>query len=522
MNNKDTIILGIDIGTTSAKSVLFYTNGAVLASSEISYPTLSPQPAWSEQDPEVILRAVKLSVSQSIASSNTEPSKIAAAGFSTAMHSLLAVTKEGKAMTNSIIWSDNRSAEQVTTLKQSNEALEFYLRTGTPIHTMSPLSKLLWMKEHTPDVFQRAYKFISIKEYIWFHLFGEFVVDYSIASASGLLNLSKNEWDQEILQYIGMTKDQLSELVPITYKQELSHASIAQELGVSNSTPFVIGASDGVLANVGVGAGSNDKTVITIGTSGAIRRTVKEPKTDQHQRTFCYALTENSWVIGGATNNGGNAFRWFRDEWSKGKQMDDAQEMTKDVYEYLLSLAETSPAGAKGLLFMPFLNGERAPYWNPNARAGFVGIGNHHTQPDFIRSLLEGVIFSIYSVGLALRDLSGPLTEIRASGGFARSPLWLQILSDVFGKEIQIPSSHHASAFGAGIVALLGTGHLQSLEESDRWIDIKHMYEPNKQTNETYLELFELYESVYQALEQPFDQLARIQQRYKSQSTPLK
>ncbi|MEK4564975.1 gluconokinase [Alkalihalobacillus sp. FSL R5-0424] len=512
--SQNLLMLGIDVGTTSAKTMIFNTQGVVVGSSEISYPTLSPQPAWSEQDPEVILQAVKGSIKQAIASSGLAPREIAAAGFSTAMHSLVAVTKEGKAMTNSIIWSDNRSAEQVRKLKETNEALAFYMRTGTPIHTMSPLLKLIWMREHTPVVFNEAYKFVSIKEYIWFHLFGEFVVDYSIASATGLFNLKKNEWDQDILSSIGLSINKLSPLVPVTYKKELPLDSLANELGVSASMPFVIGASDGVLANVGAGAGASDKTIITIGTSGAIRRTVDEPMTDPLQRTFCYALTENKWVIGGATNNGGNAFRWFRDEWSKGKSSLGEEPMAEGLYEYLLQLASTSPAGAKGLIFMPFLNGERAPYWNPDARAGYIGIANHHTQADFVRSLLEGVIFSIYSVGTALQELGGPIKEIRASGGFARSELWLQILADVFGQTIEIPTSYHASAFGAGIIALIGSGHLRDLEESDRWTEVIQTVEPDRHIHESYAHIFEIYQSLYQALETPFQQLAEIQKTY--------
>lgn len=512
--SQNLLMLGIDVGTTSAKSMIFNTQGVVVGSSEVSYPTLSPQPAWSEQDPEVILQAVKGSIKQAVASSGLAPNKIAAAGFSTAMHSLLAVTKDGKAITNSIIWSDNRSSEQVRKLKQTNEASAFYMRTGTPIHTMSPLSKLLWMREHTPNVFNDAYKFISIKEYIWFHLFGEFVVDYSIASATGLFHLEKNEWDLDILSSIGLPIDKLSPLVPVTYKKELPYTSLADELGVSQAMPFVIGASDGVLANVGAGAGASDKTIITIGTSGAIRRTVDKPITDPLQRTFCYALTENKWVIGGATNNGGNAFRWFRDEWSKGKSSGGDEPVTEDLYEYLLHLASTSPAGARGLVFMPFLNGERAPYWNPDARAGYIGIANHHTQADFTRALLEGVIFSIYSVGTALQELGGPIKEIRASGGFARSELWLQILADVFGHTIEIPASYHASAFGAGIIALIGGGQLDHLEESDRWTDVTQMIEPDLTTHQTYAQIFEIYQSIYLALEKPFQQLADIQKTH--------
>lgn len=515
-------MIGVDIGTTSTKSVIFEPDGTILASSEISYPTLSPQPAWSEQDPEVIFKAAKQSLKQAIASSNLSASSISSIGFSAAMHSLLAVTKEGKALTNSIIWSDNRSAGQVQTLKNTSDALPFYLRSGTPIHTMSPLAKLIWMKQENANVFDQADKFISIKEYVWFHLFGEFVVDFSIASASGLMNLKEQQWDAEILRYIGISEDQLSELVPITYSKSLPSESLAHELGLSANTPVVIGASDGVLANVGVGAGSNDKTVITIGTSGAIRRTVTAPKTDPDQRTFCYALAENSWVIGGATNNGGNALRWFRDEWSRGQFAVEDQEHKQDIYEHLLELAEKSPVGAQGLLFMPYLNGERAPHWNPNARGAYVGIGNHHTQHDFIRSLLEGVIFGVYSVGLALRDLSGPFTEIRASGGFARSPLWLQILADVFKKDIQVPSTYHASAFGAAIVSLLATGHINSFSESDSWTSIDQVYRPEEEKNEIYLELYDYYATIYQSLEPTFTDLANFQKRYTSNQIPLK
>ncbi|MFK3936390.1 gluconokinase [Alkalihalobacillus sp. NPDC078783] len=511
------LMLGIDVGTTSAKSIIFNTQGVVVGSSEMSYPTLSPQPAWSEQDPEVILQAVKNSIKQSLASSGVAPREIAAAGFSTAMHSLLAVTQTGKAITNSVIWSDNRSSEQVRKLKETKEALAFYMRTGTPIHTMSPLSKLLWMREHTPDIFNEAYKFISIKEYIWFHLFGEFVVDYSIASATGLFNLEKNDWDQDILLSIGLTKDKLSTLVPVTYKKDLPHSSLAEELGVNPTMPFIIGASDGVLANVGAGAGASDKTIITIGTSGAIRRTVDNPMTDPLQRTFCYALTENKWVIGGATNNGGNAFRWFRDEWAKGKSTIGDEPISEDLYEYLLQLASTSPAGAKGLIFLPFLNGERAPYWNPDARAGYIGMANHHTQADFVRSLLEGVIFSIYSVGTALQELGGPIKEIRASGGFARSELWLHILADVFGQSIEIPASYHASAFGAGIIALVGSGQLDHLEESDQWTTVTQTVEPDTHTHQSYAQIFEIYQSLYVALERPFQELAEIQKTYINQ-----
>ncbi len=247
-------VIGIDIGTTSTKTVVFTEKGKVVASHAVDYPIIQPKVGWAEQDPDVICAAVYKTVSVAIEKGNVLPEDISSIGISTAMHALIAVDKNGAPLTRSIIWADNRSTKQSEKLLQHMNGHDIYRRTGTPIHPMSPLSKLLWMKEEEPELYRGAYKFISIKEYVIYQLFSRYVVDYSIASATGLFNLETLNWDEEVLTMLHMSPEQLSKPVPTTYILSGMKPELAQKMGIREDTPVVIGASDGVLANVGVGA----------------------------------------------------------------------------------------------------------------------------------------------------------------------------------------------------------------------------------------------------------------------------
>lgn len=508
--NDSEVIIGVDIGTTSTKAVLFNTKGNVLASHSIGYPLLSSQPSWAEQNPDTILNAFIESISNVIQKKGVNSKSIVGIGMSTAMHSLIAIDKNGKPLTQMITWADNRSVRQTQKLIQELNGHEIYKRTGTPIHPMSPLSKLLWFKEESPKIYHEAYKFISIKEYIIYHLFKEFVVDYSIASATGLFNLKELKWDREVLDLLELEENRLSKPVPTTYILKNMKMEIAMHMGVSPSVPFVIGASDGVLANVGVGAISPKETAVTIGTSGAIRTVAYEPLTDEKGRTFCYALTDNHWVVGGPTNNGGIMLRWLRDEFA-GSEVEVAKRLDIDPYDLMIQYAEKVAPGANGLLFLPFLTGERAPYWNANARGVFFGISLSHKREHFIRAVLEGVILSVFSVGVALRSLTGVSSTIRASGGFAHSPVWRQILSDVTGREVLVPESHEASSLGAATLVLLATNRIQKLEDIKEWIHITHTHEPNLKNNEVYMEMYSMYDRLYYKLKDEFDVISGFQ-----------
>jgi gluconokinase len=504
------VVIGLDIGTTSTKAVVFGPKGYIRSVHAVDYPLIHPHPSWAEQDPDQIFQAVIDSVRHAMWKAKASREDVLAIGLSTAMHALICLDDRDQPLTRSIIWADNRSVDQAKRIKEEHAGHEIYLRTGTPIHPMSPLAKILWMKEEDPETFRRAARFIGIKEYVLHRLFGRFVVDHSIASATGMFNLRERDWDTGALELLGIQREQLPEPVPTTHILTGMNPEYATQMGIRPDTPFVVGASDGVLANLGVGAIGPGELAVTIGTSGAIRTVTDQPRTDEKGRTFCYALTENHWVIGGPTNNGGIMLRWLRDEFAA-PEIEVAKKMGVDPYDLMIQYAEKVPAGAEGLLFLPFLTGERAPYWNANARGLFFGISLHHKREHFIRAVLEGVIMGVFSVGVALRDLAGPAKDIRASGGFARSAVWRQILSDMMGRELIVPESHEASAFGAAVLALYAIGQVDSLERIKEWIHITHRHEPNLRNTEIYMELYYMYERLYRKLESEFDIIAEFQ-----------
>jgi gluconokinase len=495
--------IGVDIGTTSTKAIVFSEAGEMKGIGNRGYPITVPQTGWAEQDPEEIFSEMILAMRTAVKQADIPKNAIEAIGVSGAMHSLIALDANEQVLTPAIIWADNRSIEQTKRLKQEGIGHSLYLRTGTPIHTMSPLTKLLWMKEKDPETFKKATKFVSIKEYLLLKLFDRLVVDYSIASATGLFNLAQCQWDSEALDQIGIHDNHLSELVPTTYILRGMHREYAETMGIDPDTPVVVGASDGVLANLGVGAISPHQIAITIGTSAAVRAVVPKPLTDQKGRTFCYALTQDHWVIGGPSNNGGIVLRWLRDEFCQSEVM-QAKQKDLDPYEVMIKAASDVALGADGLICLPFLSGERAPYWNAEARGIFFGVGLHHRRSHFIRAVLEGILFSVYSINLALQDLVGKAGAIHASGGYARSSIWLQMTADVFGYEVLVPKVFEGSGFGAAVLAMYAVGKISRLEDVNQLIQIDDRYQPNLSHTHRYQRMFEIYDRLYRDNVQDF------------------
>ncbi len=503
-------ILGIDIGTTSTKVALFASAGNIIGQHSIGYPMLSPQAAVQEQDPEEIYRAVVNSVRTVVERYPQQAKSILGMSFSTAMHSLIAVNVQGQPLTNSITWADRRSAEWVSKIRQQCDAHSLYARTGMPIHPMSPLVKLMWLGAERPDVFARAAKFISIKEYVIYRWFNQYVVDYSIANATGLFNMRALDWDVEALELAGITSSQLSQLVPTTHVLTSIDPEVAGQLKVPAQTPVVMGASDGVLANLGVGAIAPNTVAITVGTSGAVRAMLKQPYTDEQERLFCYALTENHWVIGGAINNGGIVLRWVRDNLAD-TEVATAKLLKKDAYDILTAIAATVPAGSEGLIFHPYLAGERSPLWNADARGSFFGLGLHHTKAHIIRAVLEGIVYNLYTVLEALEEVTGPAESIRATGGFAHSSLWQQMLADVFNQTVIIPDSHEGSCFGAAVLGLYALGHLSDLEQVTDMISETHSQQPIPKNVERYQSVLPLYKQLLESFKPLYSEIAKAQ-----------
>lgn len=507
-----TYMIGIDIGTTSTKAVLFDESGKVMGNANEEYPLYTPSPSVAEQDPEEIFAAVIAAVRHVMKESGTRPDQIRFASFSSAMHSVIPIDCSGQPLMRCLTWADNRSAEWSERLKNEMGGHDIYRRTGTPIHPMSPLTKLLWLKNDHPDIFEKAYKFVSIKEYVVHKMFGQYVIDYSIASCTGLMNLEQLDWDEEALKVAGITREHLSELVPTTHVLQGMSPKYADEMGLSPSTPFVIGASDGVLSNLGVGAIDPGVVAVTIGTSGAIRTVVDRPKTDPKGRIFCYALTDKHWVIGGPVNNGGVIFRWVRDEFAA-SEVETAKRLGISPYDVLTKIGERVRPGADGLIFHPYLAGERAPLWNPNARGSFFGLTLHHQKEHMIRAVLEGVIYNLYTVLLAMEEQIGRPRQIKATGGFARSPLWRQMMADIFDQEVIIPESFESSCLGAVVLGLYALGDIDSFDIVKEMVGGTYEHTPTPEHAAIYKLLLPIYIRISRKLEEEYEAIAEFQSR---------
>jgi gluconokinase len=472
--------LGIDIGTTSVKSIAFSKEGRSLCEYSISYPIKHPLPDWSEQDPEEITNAVFKTVENIL--QELSPQVPILCSFSSAMHSLIAVDQKGNAISPSIIWADNRAAGISAQIHKENRAKVLYEHTGLPIHAMSPFCKLLWLKENQKELFNKAYKFIGIKEYVFHKFFGIYAIDVSVASATGLLNARTLQWDPWILEQVGITTDKLSEIVGID--KIFSSPGIFPAL---QQVPFVAGGSDGAMANLG-SADEPGALVITVGTSSAARVIVNEPQIDQAMRTFCYYINNNRWLVGGASNNGGIVLQWLQEDFFQSE---------KSVTDFLNQASSVKP-GSDGVIFLPYLLGERAPVWNADAKGILFGLHINHSQATMVRASLEGILYCIYGISQAILERSD-IRIIYATGGFARNELGLQILSDVFNLPVLVCETIENSAWGAVKCGMMALGIPAFAKTA-----ISKRYFPDATVHAVYAKGFLKFQRLYELLKGEF------------------
>lgn len=501
-------MMGLDIGTTAVKAVLFDIRGSYIDKETGDYPLHTPDAETAEQNPDEILKktfeAIRLLVIRNQCQHDVE-----FISFSSAMHSMILLDETGGRLTDCITWADSRSQAYADRLNEEN-GLDIYSRTGTPIHPMNPLVKLLHFKNETPEMYAKIGKIVGIKEYVLERLTGEYTVDRSIASSMGMMNLKTSEWDSEVLEMLELSPDQLPELVDTTEIFTMNKAPAA-ELDISRETKLIIGASDGVLANLGVNAIRDGDIAITIGTSGAIRTVIDAPKTDAKMRTFCYHLMPGHFVIGGPVNNGGVILRWVRDELCQ-QEVGEAGSCGRDPYEIMTEAAKNVPAGSNGLIFHPYLAGERAPLWDSKAVGSFYGLTLSHERKDMIRAAMEGVVYNLYSVYLALREQMTEVHSIKASGGFARSEMWKQLMADVFGEKLSVPRSYESSAFGACILGLYAIGEIGGLNEVERFIGEDDAYVPDEQKYMKYQDIMSVYIEIGRSLEQFYERMHELRE----------
>jgi gluconokinase len=486
-------MIGVDIGTTNTKAIAFSTGGQVLGLADASYTAFSDQPGWHELDPDQLFGAV-ITALKELGEKVDHRQELCGISFSCAMHSLIAVDGGGNPLTRAMTWADLRSQSYATALKGTGAGKLIYRQTGTPIYAMSPLCKLLWLKDNSPAIFQAAAKFIGIKEYIWHRLFGNYEIDHSIASATGLFDIYGFDWYAGSLELAGISADRLSRPVPSTHRAPALLPEYAHLLGLPPGLPFIIGGSDGCLANLGSQAVRPGETALTIGTSGAVRMTTTKPEHDPKERIFNYILTERLYVSGGATNNGGGVLQWYMENFL-GRGADGAKDLAVMVEE-----AATVAPGSEGLVFLPYLQGERAPLWDAEAKGVFFGIRSAHQQRHFMRAVLEGISFSLFQVGVSLEETIGPITCIYASGGFIRSKTWLQLVADIFNKKVCVTGTADASAIGAAIMGMYALQLIGGLEEAGKMIQVVETYIPDKDRHRIYRQRFAVFTSLYERL----------------------
>ncbi|MHA6250763.1 gluconokinase [Oceanobacillus sp. CAU 1775] len=486
---KKKLAIGLDIGTTSVKAIAFDYSGKPLFEEESLIKTYYPEHGYAEQNPEEIEISARGVMRQLIASIDDSKYELVVTGLGSAMHSLICVDAKGKALSNMLIWSDGRAGKQASELLRTN-GKEIYLRTGTPIHAMSPFTKLIWMSENQFPAYKNATYFMTMKEYLIYHWFNQRIVDYGLASSTGMFDVKNRVWDQEALDIAGIKEEQLSEIVEPTKQLAGLQSDIAKEFGLTKALPFIIGSADGQLANLGSGATSIGEVNISVGTSGAIRQFVKGTPINTKMETFTYAFTKDTSIIGGPTNNGGIVLQWL-------KELLDF----KGSYTELIAEARDVAIGAEGILFLPYINGERAPLWDQKAKGNFYGLSVAHSKKHIIRALLEGIAFNIYEISQSLETLAGKPTKVTINGGLSRSTLWTQILADVLGEDLYLSETHHNAAWGAAWTGLLAINEVPSMSAIKENLPQEKKVTANLTAHTEYMQIYKKYKKLYISLQ---------------------
>lgn len=480
------VVIGIDVGTTAAKVVGFEVldprepggpgdrgrpgdPGGQRApgvppgrwTAQQEYPLVRPQSGWRVQDVEVVLDAMLRSLADVVA--QLDGAEVVAVAVSSAMHGLVGLDAAHRPLTPLVTWADARARETARELRATPLAASLHQRSGTPVHSMSPLTKLRWFSRHEPELTRTARSWVGLKDVVLLALTGRLVTELSSASGTGLLSIAHRTWDAEALDLAGVRLDQLPQILSTTASLPLS-SDAAGRVGLPAGTPVVLGAGDGPLGNLGTGAIRPGVAGLSLGTSGALRLVVDGPRSDPSGRLFCYALTDEAWVVGTAISNGGAVVRWAGSVFAAdrpGSAPDPSATPVGDAE--VLALAELVEPGSDGLVMLPFLLAERGPLWDADLRGAFLGIRQHHTRGHFVRAAVEGVAFQLATVLDGLDDVT-PVSAIRATGGVFRSALWREVLAGALARPLVVTGGAEGSALGAAALGLIGIHVSDGLE----------------------------------------------------------
>ncbi len=483
--------LGIDVGTGGTRAVVVDEEGKVLASASSEHePFRALHPGWAEQDPEDWWRAAQDAISGAIAAGGPEV-KIAAVGLTGQMHGAVMLDAAGEVLRPALIWCDQRTGPQCDWLHENIGRERLIELTCNPALPNFTLTKLLWVKEHEPEIFARIAHVMCPKDYVRYRLTGTFAIDVHEASGTLLLDVTNRKWSAEVARVAGINEEWLPPLYESQQVCAQIASSAADATGLAAGTPVVAGAGDQGAGAVGMGILKPGAVSATIGTSGVVFAATDKPTRDPGGRlhTFCHAVP-GRWHVMGVTQSAGLSLRWFRDTFAKGAS-----------YEALSrSAAEIAP-GCDGLLWTPYLLGERTPHLDSHATAAFVGITAGHTAPHFTRAILEGVAFSLRDTFTLFSELGIPVSGVRLGGGGARGQLWRQIQTDIYGYPTEVLAAEEGGAYGAALLAGVGVGAWPDTDSAcEASLEVAASFEPDPDAVTTYAAAYENFRAVYPAL----------------------
>ncbi len=504
-------LLGIDLGTSGTKTVLFSADGVAVASATVEYPLYQPQNGWAEQSPEDWWNAAVQTTRTVISKSGIDARDIAGIGISGQMHGLVMLDEKGEVLRKSIIWCDGRTGEECRDITQAVGAKRLIEITANPALPSFTASKILWVKKHEPELYARCAHILLPKDYIRYKLTGEYATEVSDASGMQLLDVPKRAWSDEVLKALDIDKALLGKMYESCEVTGTVTDEAAALTGLSAGTPVVGGAGDNAAAAIGTGVVRTGKAFTTIGTSGVIFAHSDEVTIDPAGRvhTFCSAVP-GAWTVMSCTLAAGLSLQWFRNNFCA-DEISVASRMEVDPYQLMDAEADKAPIGANRLLYLPYLMGERSPLLDENARGAFIGLSAIHTKRDMLRAIMEGVMYSQRQCLDVLRGMGVVSDEMFACGGGGTSKVWRQMMADIYSVPVTTVQNREGPALGVALLAGVGTGVYASVAEAcDKVIRTNPPQQPIAENSSKYEPFYQLYCSLYPALKEGFGTLSKL------------
>lgn len=505
-------LIGIDIGTSGTKTAVYDESGKRIASHTDEYPLYQPQNGWAEQEPDDWWNAVLSGLAAVMSESGVSPDDISGIGLSGQMHGLVMLDAEGHVLRRSIIWCDQRTSLECEEIEAALGGRKRLIEiTANPALTGFTASKIMWVMKNEPEIYEKCAHILLPKDYIRYKLTGEFATEVSDASGMQLLDIPNRCWSDEVCSALGIDKAMLAKVYESPEITGYVLPEIAEAVGIGRHVPVVGGAGDNAAAAVGTGTVENGRAFVTIGTSGVVfahSDTVSiDPAGSVH--TFCCAVP-GCWHVMGVTQAAGLSLKWFTENFCE-PEIEKARRFGISKYDVTSDEAAKSVIGANRLIYLPYLMGERTPHLSSVCRGAFVGLSAMHTRGDMLRAVMEGVTYSLRDCLSVFDEMSIHPTELMACGGGGKSPLWRQMMADTFNRDISVPNTNEGASLGAAILAGVGSGIYKTVPEACRAIIRSDgTSKPIAENTAAYDKVYRIYDSLYGALKNSFDEIASL------------